>query len=738
MYLKYKIPVYESSASILIKDEQKGLDDSKMMQSFNLFSSKKIVENEMEVLKSRDLWNDAVKNLHLYAPIHEKGTFSNPSAYRSSPVRLELKNPDELEPVDKVSFKYDTAENQVVIDSTRYYLNKWVTTPYGVLRFVPNPKYVPSKKTKDYYFSLEEVRGVTEELLENSMIAPSNKMASVLIFTLKDELPVRGNDIISELLKSYNRAAINDKNALASNTLAFVENRLKYVVGELDSVENKIQQYKSERGIVDISEQGKLFLETVGSNDKKLGEINMQIAVLDQVESYVTNKNEKSGIVPSTLGVSDPMLTQLLEKLYANELEYERLKRTTAENNPILISVSNQIQKIKPSIMEIIMSQRRNLTASRNNLSTTNDQYAAMLRTIPQKERELLEISRQQEIKNSIYTFLLQKREETALSYASAVADSRLIDNPQSTVYPVSPNSKLVYAMAVVAAICLGIVFIVAKESLNRNIIFRKEIEDYTEFPVIGEISQTNSRYPVVVSDGNRSFIAEQFRQLRTSVGFMGINSRKKRILITSSISGEGKSFITVNLGISMALTGKKVVILELDLRKPQISEMLNVSRETGMTTYLEGYNEAEEVLKMTGASGNLFVVPSGPIPTNPSELILNGKLQELLDYLNTKFDYILIDTAPVTPVTDAYILSPFCDATLYIIRHGHTPKASVKLLDQNTMVKGMKNLGIVFNGVKSRGFKKAGSVYGYGYSSNYKYEDKVTRKVSKKSRLPM
>jgi capsular exopolysaccharide synthesis family protein len=606
------------------------------------------------------------------------------------------------------------------------------------MRFVANPKYSAPKKNKEYFFSLREVRAVTEELLNNATIAPSNKLASVLNLTVKDELPVRGNDIIKELLKSYNRAAIDDKNALASNTLAFVENRLKYVVGELDSVESKIQQYKSARGIVDISEQGKLFLETVGTNDKKLGEINTQLAVLDQVESYVNDKNDKSGIVPSTLGVSDPMLTQLLEKMYASELEYERLKRTTAENNPILVSLSNQIQKIKPSILEIIRSQRRNLVASKSNISTSNEQYSSMLRTIPQKERELLEISRQQEIKNSIYTFLLQKREETALSYASAVADSRLIDNPQSTVYPVSPNSKLVYAMAIVAAICLGIGFIVAKESLNRTIMFRKEIEDYTEFPVIGEISHSNNRYPVVVSDGNRSFIAEQFRQLRTSVGFMGINSRKKRILITSSISGEGKSFITVNLGVSMALTGKKVVILELDLRKPQISEMLNVSRETGITTYLEGFNEANEVLKMTGASENLFLIPAGPIPANPSELILNGKLQELLDYLNTKFDYILIDTAPVTPVTDAYILSPFCDATLFIIRHGHTPKTSVKLLDQNTMVKGMKNLGIVFNGVKARGFNRAGSVYGYGYSSNYKYEDKVTEKVTKKKGLPV
>jgi tyrosine-protein kinase Etk/Wzc len=584
------------------------------------------------------------------------------------------------------------------------------------------------------FYSIYSVRQVTDEILDALKVNQATKLSAVINLKLRDAVPKRSEDILNELINFYNKAAINDKNALASNTLKFINERLALVVSELDSVEQGIQKYKTNQGIVDISAQGQLYLDNVGANDQKLSQIDVQLAVMDQVEKYVLSKNGQSGIVPSTFGVEDPVLTTLLGKLYDLEVQYEGLRRTTAENNPLLLSIRNEIDKIKPNILENISSLRHNLEAGKRNLSGTSKSYASILKGLPQKEKGLVDISRQQSIKNGIYSFLLQKREETALSYNSAVADTRIVDNADSEVNPVSPKKILIYLVAVFGAFGAGIGLIAIREVLNQNIVFRSEIEQYTSVPVIGEIMQEDSGSPFVIEEGRRTFIAEQFRQLRTSLAYIGVNSRKKRILITSTISGEGKSFVAANMAISLALTNKKVVLLELDLRKPRLSELFGVSRDTGLTNYFIGNKDADHIIKSTAVNSNLFIIPSGAIPPNPSELILNGRLDELLVYLETIFDYILIDTAPVSPVTDAYILSPLCDATLFIIRHGVTPKAYIKMMDDNARIHTLKNTAIIFNGVKNRGLKGYGYGYGYGYGDNNGYNDESKNRGKKNS----
>jgi capsular exopolysaccharide synthesis family protein len=491
------------------------------------------------------------------------------------------------------------------------------------------------------------------------------------------------------------------------------------VVNELDSVEGSLQNYKARNKITDISAQGQIFLQTVAANDQKISDINTQLAVLDQVQNYVEGQGGIGGIAPATLGVADPVLTELLTNLSELELKYTQTKKIVPENNPAVIALVDGINKLKPGILANIKSQRRNLTAARNDLSARSSQFSAMLKTIPEKERELLSISRQQSIKNNIYTFLLQKREETALSFASAVADSRIIDKAETSEAPVSPKRNLIYLASILAALALGIGVIYLKDILNRTVQDRSDIEKYTGSPFLGEVVYDRSKSPIVISEGKRSFIAEQFRQLRTSLSYMGINETHKKILITSSVSGEGKSFIATNLGISLALTGKKVVMIELDLRKPKLSMQFNISHTTGISNYLIGKAGPDEIIKNAGFE-NLSIIPSGPIPPNPSELISNGKLQELFVYLETQFDYIFIDTAPINPVTDAFILSPFVDVTLFVIRHDYTPKMFVQKLEQQSANGSLKNPAIVYNGIKGRGIEKYGSYgYGYGYTED-------------------
>jgi len=557
LYLHYKAPLYESTATLLIKDEKKGSENTKALDDLNVISTKKIIENEVEVIQSRTLLNEVIKDLHLYAPVYEEANFRNISAYRTSPIRIEVQDVDKIRKEDKVEFVYDEKAKKVAINAAQYPLNEWVATPFGTLRFIANKAY-GKKADGQLFFAMMPLKVAAAAIQNNLVVKPSNKQSSILSLTIRDEVPERGEDILNELVSAYNRSTLRDKNTLAANTLAFVEERLKNVESDLQSIEQRSQQYRSRRGAIDIGEQGKLFLQNVSMNDQKLADINMQLAALGQVEGYVQSKNSQSGIVPSTLGVSDPLLSQLLSKLYMNEVEYESLKKTTGEGNPQMQTLSKQIESIRPSILENIQSQKKSLLASRNNLSATNGSYNSLLQTIPEKERELIDINREQSIKNGIYTFLLQKKEETALSYASTVPDSQIVDPAESTNSPVTPKGKVIYLSALLIALFSGIGVITARESLSRNIMFRHEIESLTRQPIIGEIvAEKNSKDPIVIGETNKTFIAEQFRRLRTTLKFIGINSKNKRILVTSAISGEGKSFVAINLALSLALTMK-------------------------------------------------------------------------------------------------------------------------------------------------------------------------------------
>lgn len=745
IYLRYTRPVYQTTAALLIKDDKNApANANDLMEAFDMFGSKKNVENEVEVLQSKTLMQQVVKNLHLYAPIFTQGRVLNQSAYIFSPIVIEARDPDSIELVRKVPFKFNKRKGTVSIGQTDYPLNQWLNTPYGILKFLPNSYYqssIDSKKedANDFYFSLNTVKTAANNVLNEVTISPSSKQSTVIDLSIKGQVPKRGEDILNDLLRVYTQAAIMDKNVLAANTLKFVNERLKYVEADLDSVEGSLQYFKAKNKITDISAQGQIYLQTVATNDQKISDINVQLAMLDQVENYVKSKGDIGGIVPtsietnkvsvsgtlvpSTAGLADPVLGDLLQKLSDLQLQYTQTKKIVPENNPAVVALVDGINKIRPQILENINSQRKNLVAGRNDIIGTNNQYNAMLKTVPEKERELLGISRQQAIKNNIYTFLLQKREETALSFASAVADSRIIDPAQSIDTPVSPKRKLIYLGAILVALGLGAASIYTKDIFTRSVQDKEDIEKYTNIPILGEVVYDHTKTSIVIAEGKRSLIAEQFRQLRTSLSYMGIDDVHKKILITSSISGEGKSFIAINLGMSLSLIDKRVVLIELDLRKPKLSEQFDISRHVGLSTYLIGKTHIEEIIKLTSTK-NLSLIPSGPIPPNPSELISNGRLGKLLEYLNTHFDYILIDTAPINPVTDAFILSPMCDVSLYVVRDSYTPKLFLKKLAEKLQNKSLKNPAIVFNGIKGKGFSRYGYGYEYGYGYGYGYTE--------------
>ena len=729
-YLRITPPQYEVTASIMIKDEKKGSTDGQTVNQLNQMSEKRIVENESEIFQSRTLMQEVVNNLSLYATFFEKDQFTAKPAYSLSPVKIHFADPSNIKASDKkIPFQYSEKDSSVIIGTKKYPLRQFVSTDYGFLQFLPNKSYDPEAKTSnELSFTLSNPQKIAATLLSELKASPSTKLTSVLLLSMKDSDPKRGEDIINELIAAYNKKTLQEKNRVADSTSALLENRLKLVEQELSDIEKKAQSYKATRGAVDISTQGRLYLENLAATDNQLTDINVQISSLDEVEKYVRAKDNKSGIVPSSVGIKDPILTDLLNKKYQLELDYEKLKKTTGENNPMVTSIKDQISKISPSILENIENQRKTLEAGRQNLNTATNSYSSMLYSIPEKEREIIDISRQQSIKSNLYAFLLQKKEESDLAHTFNLEDTRIIDKAQASFLPVSPNKGIIYGIAVILGLGLPIGLLAFKELFNRKILYRHEIEKLTAAPIIGEVAHDKSKDAIVIKEGKRTFVAEQFRRLRASLGYLGGKSGKKKILVTSSLPKEGKSFVALNLALSLALTNKRVILVELDLSNPSLSNKLEVSYDEGASDFLSGESEPEDIIKRTTAHKNLFFIPSGTLPDNPSELLLSEKLNDLLNYLEEVFDVVIIDSAPASLLSDAYILSPLCDTTLYVVKHGFTPKSYLERLDEETDSENkLTNMKIVFNDIRSRGFMK--NAYGYGYGYGYIHNNSVKTK---------
>ena len=731
-YLKYFTkPVYEITADILVEDEKKGADESKLLQALNI-TSNTIVDNEIELIKSKELLKEVIDSLQLYAPIYEEGPFISYSAYSSSPIIVEVQEPNSIELPDgdenKFYFTYKKETDSVALNGKTYPLNKWVKTYFGTAKFRKNT-HLATVGTGPFYFSLNNARQVLEDLSFRLLASPASKLSSVLILKLNDEVPERGEDILNLLIRCYYRSAINNKNLLAANTLSFVQNRIETVSRELDSIENRLQQFRNQKGVINLSEQGRLYLQNVSDNDRKITDVNMQLAMLNEVEKYVLSKDNKVGIVPSVSGLqNDQILSQLVQKLYDSQLQYERLKKTIPAGNPAMYSLQNEIDNMRPTILENIQNQRNSLIAGKNSLSQGMGKFASMLQSIPQKEKQLLDISRQQAIKNDAYSFLLQKREESELAYAAMVTTSKTVNHANASFTPVSPKKAFIFLGAIAMAVLIGFLFVNSKESLTNKIMFRSDIESITSIPIVAEIASIQGKQPLLLDINNQKQLGyiEQFHQLRFGIGLNNKLLKYKKILVTSASASEGKSFISNNLALSLAQSGKKVVLVDFDFRNPKTSASYQLTVNNGLADFFENENILMHDIIYPTTNQNLYVVPAGLPKINPTELLLKKDFDQLFNYLESNFDYIILDTAPVDPIIDAYLLADYCDAILFIIRHGYSKKAMLESLQKSQKMNAFKNVFIVFNGIKSRGFLQKGYGFGYGYGSNKMYGAKV------------
>lgn len=718
IYLRFSDDVYDVKSKILIRDEKKGEEDEPALKELDLFKDKKVVENEVEILQSRKLMQQVVHNLDLAVDYYREGMQPNKDLYGNSPVKLQFIKPAILS--DKGQVFYITIKN-----TARYSIQneggKNIEAPFGrsmqnsagiwKIERAPNFKDYIGRKIK---VVVNNPDLVTDDYLSKLKVEPSNKLTSVIEIGIKDNVPQRGKDILNELIRHYSLLSLEKKNKITERTLSFIDGRLASLAGELSEVEKNVEGYRSSRGLTDISSESQVFLQNVQSNDKLLNEANVQLNILGEVEQYI-NSSQYSGNAPATIGINEPTLVNLINKLTELQLQREKLLAITPEGNPVFKPLNRQISITKASIRENINGIKNSLLATRNKLHTFNAGFENSIKKIPGQERQLLDIKRQQNIKENLYVYLLQKREEVALSYASTIAESQTVDQAYAGI-PVWPKKKFVYITAFLLGIVLPAGLIYGRDRLNNRVSSRSEIEATTSVPIINEVMFEQGKSSIVVSDKDTYAIGEQFRALRTNLHYLHSKKENGRVtLLTSSIPNEGKSFVTNNLGMALASAGRKTIILELDLRKPQILKNLNIPAGTaGLSNYLKGQAAKEDIIQPSGIHDNLDIIGAGPLPSNPSELLEQTDIFGLIEWLKAEYDDILIDSPPLHLVTDAMILARVCDVTLYIVRHNYTNKSELQFVEQLNKENKLPGLNVVFNGVYMD--KR------YGYSLDYQY----------------
>jgi capsular exopolysaccharide synthesis family protein len=724
IYIRYQIPQYKVDAGILLKDASEETTDDLLRKAVT-GKSNTSNEDELEVLKGARVMRRAVKKSESQVRIIAVGRFRSSEVYSDDPVlKISLINPDSAVSV-KDRFDFDFAKNKLVIGNNQYPIGQvfdWKGNRI-LVSINSNAKKVQfadfrNIKGRSLFINILSLDDATKEM-QSSLKVETDKKSSIINLAVISLSKLKSLNHLNAIVESYQEETQAEKRKKARFTMDFIDDRLSYIGNDLDSIESRMVSVKKNNDVQRISIDAQRVLRKLESGDQLNAQTELQLFVLDDLERYVKGRISKPGMVPSSIGLTDANLNTYFDQLYEAENKYSVALSNNGPNNDQVRLIKKEIDTYKASLLEIIQNTRNNLLTiqrkAQGDYSKYNREYDDVMRSIPSKERELLDITRQQEIKNALYKFLLEKREEAAIQMAGTLSDIRIVREPfgGDMVSPKIPQTLGLFTMGF-ALIALVLLFL--KSTIHNRVLSRTEIENRTNAPIIGEIVEIRTDSPLVVKDGNRTLIAEQFRGLRTQLSFFAHQNRCNRILVASSLPGEGKSFCATNIALSFALAGKKTVVIESDMRKPNVARYLNVSRRTGLSGYLSGSSTKEEILFAVKDTENLWVIPAGAIPPNPVELILNGLYAQLLDELSKDFDYIIIDCPPLGLVTDAQEIAKFVDSTVFVVRQGYTPReAIVHILNRYYEEGRIQNMNVLLNGIR-------GGISGYGYGYNYGY----------------
>jgi capsular exopolysaccharide synthesis family protein len=723
LHIRYNtITQYYIDGTILIKDDQSGsgIGGSSALMDLDMFASSKNIENEIILLKSRSLMERVLTELSYNITYYKKGRVNDVEIFSGRlPFKLIL-NKVSSEAFNKTLIIRIQENNSLEIEerskegsSVKSYhkFGHLIKKPYAQFTIEQSIGSVPLNVDEKFLIRFHNTKLLAEYYSKRLNIVPVNKKASVLAISLMDPVSEKGINIINKLIEVYEKEEVEDKNIIASQTLHFIDERLQYLTTELSNVEKNVEQYKKQNGLTDVGSDAQLYVSNASEYNKKLADIDIQLELLNSIETYLQQQGAQFEMVPSTLNIENPSLVNLIAKFNDLQLQKQRLLRASQADHPLVININEQMASLRTNIRENLRVIKNGLNITRQNLITSSSKFENKKRQVPAMERELLEINRQQGVKEGLYLYLLQKREESAITLAATVSNSKIIDAP-SAGEPIGPKSSTIYLMALLLGIGVPFAGIYIKEMINDKVQKLVDVEKLTTTPIIGEIIHNSTGEIVVVKENSNTTIAELFRLIRSNIQFAMMGKVNKIVLVTSSMSGEGKTFFSINIGSALAQTGKKVLVLEFDLRLPNLTKDLGLSKHKGVTNYLSSEKiDIDDIIQPFGSIPGLFLMNSGPIPPNPAAFMTNPKVGQLMSMLKENFDHIIIDTAPVGQVADAFSLAAYIDSTIYLVRYNFTSKTQISIIQEIYRNKKLKNPMIVLNGASMLKNK-----YGYGY----------------------
>jgi tyrosine-protein kinase Etk/Wzc len=710
-YLHYTPSRYVVNARVLINDAQSAGSMAKeggaLMDLGGLMGSSSSVDNEAEILKTPDLLEEVVREMQLNIVYSQRTGLLLRELYQA-PFSLTLVNTRDT--IGSVSLDVTILpNNKIRINAEEFNRdltwNETFTLPeVGVLKLVP----LPGRKLQTdevYNVQLSSIDLAVSELMNRMSVAVSNKQVTIIDLSLIYPVQKKGEEILSAIIGKYKASNLEDKNAVADSTYVFIKERLNIIASELGDVETKVQRFKKENSLADMSEQGKLLVQTTGQYTADLAKAETQISVLNELEDYLKDETKNKRVYPTALLPSDLVFSNLMNQYNALLSERDRALMSVTAETPFVQNLNKQIDEMRAGILANVQSSKSTFVITRDRLRSQVDKAQGQIQGVPQIEKDYLQLARNQQIKQELYIFLMQKAEETAISKMSNISIAKVIAKPKAGLYPISPSKKVAVGLAIFLGLAVPLGIIVIKGLLDTTIGSKDDIVSMTDVPVIGEISHNITKNNLVVLQDSRSAVAEQFRALRSNLSFYLKNKGTNVILLTSSMSGEGKSFVAINLGSALALLGKKVLLMEIDLRKPGLSNKLGISNDIGFSNYIinERLTTADIIKPVAGVNSNLFVISSGPLPPNPIEILMNERTAGLMETLRDQFDYIIMDAPPIGVVADAESVSVFADMALYLVRQKVTQKEQLSIVDDLYQTQKMNNLAIVINDMNNK-----------------------------------
>ncbi len=758
IYLRMATPVYNISATVLIKDDKKGGNTGGMagleeLGLSGLISSSQNIDNELEVLRSKTLVKEVVNQLNLYVSYTDEDEFPSKNMYKTSPIIVSL-TPQEAEKlsdpmiVEMLLYPQGSLDVGVTIGDKEYQkhfekLPAVFPMDEGTLAFFQSPDSLMANKDTTEESSAQNVRRITAKInspmkvarvyCENLTIEPTSKTTSVAVISLKNSSLQRGQDFINQLLEMYNRNTNNDKNEIAQKTAEFIDERIDIISKELGNTEANLENFKRNAGITDLTSEAQIALTGNAEYEKKRVENRTQISLLEDLRKYI--RGNEYEVLPSNVGLQDAALVATIERYNEMLVERKRLLRTSTENNPAIVNLDTSIRAMKSNVQATLDGTLQGMLITKADLDREANRFSRRISDAPGQERQFVSIARQQEIKAGLYLMLLQKREENAITLAATANNAKIIDEAIADDIPVSPKRKIIYLIALVlgVGIPVGIIYLIGLTKFKLE--GRADVEKLTTVPIVGDIPLTDEKNEkdgsIAVFENQNNLMSETFRNIRTNLQFM-LQNDKKVILVTSTVSGEGKSFISANLAISLSLLGKKVVIVGLDIRKPGLNKVFRLStKEKGITLYLANPDtDLMSLVQPSDVNKNLSILPGGTVPPNPTELLARDGLDKAIEILKKNFDYVILDTAPVGMVTDTLLIGRVADLSVYVCRADYTHKVEYTLINELAEEKKLPNICTVINGVDLKrrkygyyyGYGKYGKYYGYGKRYGYGY----------------